>query len=66
MQDDPHNLSNRYKTIITEESWHNLLCPVARFRNLAIVDPFGLPSSFLQNLKELKVQTIEVSPTDDL
>jgi N-dimethylarginine dimethylaminohydrolase len=33
--------------------------------NLAIVDPFGLPYSFLEKLKELKVETIEISPADD-
>lgn len=34
-------------------------------KDLAIVDPFGLPFSFLQKLKELKVQTVEISPADD-
>lgn len=34
-------------------------------KDLAIVDPFGLPYSFLQKLKELKVQTVEISPADD-
>ncbi|MEQ1520472.1 MAG: arginine deiminase family protein, partial [Aestuariivirga sp.] len=28
-------------------------------KDLAIVDPFGLPHSFLQKLKEMKVQTVE-------
>jgi N-dimethylarginine dimethylaminohydrolase len=34
-------------------------------KDLAIVDPFGLPYSFLQKLKELNVQTVEISPADD-
>jgi N-dimethylarginine dimethylaminohydrolase len=34
-------------------------------KDLAIVDPFGLPYSFLQKLKELKVRTVEISPADD-
>jgi N-dimethylarginine dimethylaminohydrolase len=34
-------------------------------KDLAIVDPFGLPFSFLEKLKELKVQTVEISPADD-
>jgi N-dimethylarginine dimethylaminohydrolase len=34
-------------------------------KDLAIVDPFGLPYAFLQKLKELKVQTVEISPADD-
>ncbi len=34
-------------------------------KDLAIVDPFGLPFSFLQKLKDLKVRTVEISPADD-
>jgi N-dimethylarginine dimethylaminohydrolase len=34
-------------------------------KDLAIVDPFGLPYSFLEKLKELKVRTIEITPADD-
>ncbi|MDP1702026.1 MAG: arginine deiminase family protein [Aestuariivirga sp.] len=34
-------------------------------KDLAIVDPFGLPHSFLQKLKELKVRTVEITPADD-
>ena len=34
-------------------------------KDLAIGDPFGLPFSFLEKLKELKVQTVEISPSDD-
>ncbi len=34
-------------------------------KDLAIVDPIGLPFSFLEKLKELGVQTIEISPADD-
>ena len=34
-------------------------------RDLALVDPFGLPFSFLETLKALKVRTIEISPADD-
>lgn len=34
-------------------------------KDLAIVDPFGLPFSFLEKLKELKIRTIEISPADD-
>jgi N-dimethylarginine dimethylaminohydrolase len=34
-------------------------------RDLALVDPFGLPFSFLEKLKELKVRTIEISPADN-
>ena len=34
-------------------------------RDLAIVDPFGLPYSFLEKLKELKVRTIEITPADN-
>jgi N-dimethylarginine dimethylaminohydrolase len=34
-------------------------------KDLAIVDPFGLPYSFLHKLNELKVQTVEISPADD-
>jgi N-dimethylarginine dimethylaminohydrolase len=34
-------------------------------RDLALVDPFGLPYSFLETLKELKIRTIEISPADD-
>lgn len=34
-------------------------------RDLALVDPFGLPYSFLETLKALKVRTIEISPEDD-
>lgn len=34
-------------------------------KDLAIVDPFGLPFSFLERLKELKVRTIEITPADN-
>jgi N-dimethylarginine dimethylaminohydrolase len=34
-------------------------------KDLAIVDPFGLPYSFLEKLKELKVRTIEITPADN-
>ena len=34
-------------------------------RDLAIVDPFGLPFSFLERLKELRVRTIEITPADN-
>ncbi len=34
-------------------------------KDLALVDPFGLPFSFLEKLKELKVRTVEISPADD-
>lgn len=34
-------------------------------KDLAIVDPFGLPFSFLEKLKELKVRTIEITPADN-
>jgi N-dimethylarginine dimethylaminohydrolase len=33
--------------------------------DLALVDPFGLPFSFLERLKELKVRTVEITPADD-
>ena len=34
-------------------------------KDLAIIDPFGLPYSFLEKLKELKVRTIEITPADN-
>jgi len=34
-------------------------------RDLALVDPFGLPYSFLERLKALKVRTIEITPADN-
>ena len=34
-------------------------------RDLALVDPFGLPYSFLEGLKAPKVRTIEINPADD-
>lgn len=34
-------------------------------RDLALVDPFGLPYSFLERLKALKIRTVEISPADD-
>ncbi len=34
-------------------------------KDLAIVDPTGLPYSFLQRLKALGVQTVEIEPSDD-
>lgn len=34
-------------------------------KDLALVDPSGLPFSFLEKLKELRVRTIEVSPDDN-
>jgi N-dimethylarginine dimethylaminohydrolase len=33
--------------------------------DLALVDPFGLPFSFLEKLKELKVRTVEITPADN-
>jgi N-dimethylarginine dimethylaminohydrolase len=33
--------------------------------DLALVNPFGLPFSFLEQLKELGVRTIEISPADN-
>ncbi len=34
-------------------------------RDLALVDPTGLPYAFLEQLKALKVRTIEIEPADD-
>ena len=34
-------------------------------RDLALIDPFGLPFSFIERLKDLKVRTIEISPADN-
>jgi N-dimethylarginine dimethylaminohydrolase len=34
-------------------------------RDLALVDPFGLPYSFLERLKDLKIRTIEITPADN-
>lgn len=34
-------------------------------RDLALVDPFGLPFSFLERLKDLKVRTVEITPADN-
>ncbi len=34
-------------------------------KDLALVDPSGLPFSFLEKLKELKVRTIEITPADN-
>lgn len=34
-------------------------------RDLALIDPTGLPYSFIERLKELGVRTVEISPTDD-
>ena len=34
-------------------------------RDLALVDPFGLPFSFLETLKALKIRTVEITPADD-
>lgn len=34
-------------------------------RDLALVDPFGLPFSFLERLRDLKIRTVEISPADD-
>jgi N-dimethylarginine dimethylaminohydrolase len=34
-------------------------------RDLALVNPSGLPFSFLERLKELKVRTIEITPADN-
>lgn len=34
-------------------------------RDLALVDPFGLPFSFLERLKALKVRTVEITPADN-
>ena len=33
--------------------------------DLALVDPFGLPFSFLEKLKELKIRTVEITPADN-
>lgn len=33
--------------------------------DLALVDPFGLPFSFLEELKALKVRTVEITPADN-
>jgi N-dimethylarginine dimethylaminohydrolase len=33
--------------------------------DLALVDPFGLPFSFLEKLKEVNVRTIEITPADN-
>ncbi len=34
-------------------------------RDLALVDPTGLPYSFLERLEDLGVKTVEISPADD-
>jgi len=34
-------------------------------RDLALIDPFGLPFSFLEKLRELRVRTIEITPADN-
>jgi N-dimethylarginine dimethylaminohydrolase len=34
-------------------------------RDLALVDPFGLPFSFLERLKESGIRTIEITPADN-
>ena len=34
-------------------------------KDLALVDPSGLPFSFIEKLKELKVRTIEITPADN-
>ena len=34
-------------------------------RDLALVDPFGLPFSFLERLRDLKIRTIEITPADN-
>ena len=34
-------------------------------RDLALIDPSGLPFSFLEKLKDLGVRTIEITPADD-
>lgn len=34
-------------------------------KDLALIDPSGLPYSFIEQLKELKVRTVEISPDDD-
>jgi N-dimethylarginine dimethylaminohydrolase len=34
-------------------------------RDLALVDPFGLPYSFLETLKARKIRTVEITPADD-
>lgn len=34
-------------------------------RDLALVDPTGLPYAFLERLRDLGVRTIEISPADD-
>lgn len=34
-------------------------------KDLALVDPSGLPFSFLEQLKELNIRTVEISPEDD-
>ena len=34
-------------------------------RDLALIDPTGLPYSFIEKLKDLKVRTVEIEPGDD-
>jgi len=34
-------------------------------RDLALVDPFGLPFSFLERLKALSIRSVEITPADD-
>ena len=34
-------------------------------KNLALVNPMGLPYTFLQTLKELGIHTVEITPLDD-
>ena len=34
-------------------------------KDLALIDPSGLPYSFLEQLKALNVRTVEISPEDD-
>ena len=34
-------------------------------RDLALIDPSGLPFSFLEKLKDLGIRTIEITPADD-
>ncbi len=34
-------------------------------RDLALVDPTGLPNSFLERLRDLGIRTIEITPADD-
>jgi N-dimethylarginine dimethylaminohydrolase len=34
-------------------------------RDLALINPFGLPYSFIEQLRDLGIRTIEITPEDD-